>query len=707
MKQKRVLNNVSIDYSSLNTICFNPNYNHYTINNISNIYPGTYITSRSKKVKDKEMQNKKVVNDNKKQNILDNNKYTNSNLKPQKYIKPLNFALNKHISLISTQFNNYNKISRNRKDNILNTLSDNNESKYYANNNYKKISKTKIIQRNKNKKNKSNSNDKKNKTIDIKKLIENKIYHKIILIQSYFRSHFARNKLCKILLLYSKLFKIKNFFNNKYICHKNIFINNLFSILSCINAHIKNKNDKQIINNSSCSDNSYCTNINIHKNIKRSSFLICNVNNIMLGDENNNKDNINQKEKQRKELINHNKTLEEQKLIYQKKEEINNNIRKDNDDLINISENNNKEKDQLLIELRTLKEKYNQLLITLNLEKFKKISSFNISKQTEINIIVHDLDKKQKEKDNVNDICNENNSNNKGLKNDRKEREKYLRNLFKNKIFEMKEYIHKYFTKFYYNGIFLQMTGKLTHLNNEIKKNENEYIIENKNINQFSNNSENNINTENNKEEMEEKNKSIENNKILNKENEEKNDLKERKKKSRGLRKLMNKKAKEKLETLRANFFKFYRAGIYAQFRKLPRRRSCIFNGKLSLQIINEIKEEKNPPKKEISLTLTSKAIKEKEELKNKTYEILEKIIFKNDRMNMIALKKSFNQFRIKAKLDAVQNIINNDKGRKRKKKKKIIKKSVSNQEREQDNNAKKVEDIYENKNNAFGEKKD
>ena len=36
-----------------------------------------------------------------------------------------------------------------------------------------------------------------------------------------------------------------------------------------------------------------------------------------------------------------------------------------------------------------------------------------------------------------------------------------LKNLFKNKVFEMKEYLHKNFMKFYYNGIFLEMTGKI------------------------------------------------------------------------------------------------------------------------------------------------------------------------------------------------------------------------------------------------------
>ena len=55
---------------------------------------------------------------------------------------------------------------------------------------------------------------------------------------------------------------------------------------------------------------------------------------------------------------------------------------------------------------------------------------------------------------------------------DKKQREKYLKNIFGKKNFEMKEYIYKCFTKFYYIGIFLQITGKLAHLN---RKSENNY----------------------------------------------------------------------------------------------------------------------------------------------------------------------------------------------------------------------------------------
>ena len=53
---------------------------------------------------------------------------------------------------------------------------------------------------------------------------------------------------------------------------------------------------------------------------------------------------------------------------------------------------------------------------------------------------------------------------------------KRLRNLFKNKLFMLRDITRKYFLRFYYNGIFLQMTGKLNHLNKNLIKNSDEQI---------------------------------------------------------------------------------------------------------------------------------------------------------------------------------------------------------------------------------------
>ena len=43
---------------------------------------------------------------------------------------------------------------------------------------------------------------------------------------------------------------------------------------------------------------------------------------------------------------------------------------------------------------------------------------------------------------------------------ERKLKEERLKNLFKNKVFEIKDYLHRQFMRFYYNGIFVQMQQK-------------------------------------------------------------------------------------------------------------------------------------------------------------------------------------------------------------------------------------------------------
>ena len=43
---------------------------------------------------------------------------------------------------------------------------------------------------------------------------------------------------------------------------------------------------------------------------------------------------------------------------------------------------------------------------------------------------------------------------------ERKIKEERLKKLFRNRVLEMKEYLHRRFMKFYYNGIFLEMQRK-------------------------------------------------------------------------------------------------------------------------------------------------------------------------------------------------------------------------------------------------------
>ena len=43
---------------------------------------------------------------------------------------------------------------------------------------------------------------------------------------------------------------------------------------------------------------------------------------------------------------------------------------------------------------------------------------------------------------------------------ERKLKEERLRKLFRNRVFEMKDYLHRKFMKFYYNGIFMEMKNR-------------------------------------------------------------------------------------------------------------------------------------------------------------------------------------------------------------------------------------------------------
>ena len=142
--------------------------------------------------------------------------------------------------------------------------------------------------------------------------------------------------------------------------------------------------------------------------------------------------------------------------------------------------------------------------------------------------------------------------------------------------------MQKNFTKFYYNGIFLQMTGKLNRLNkpDNLESQNNNIDINNNN----NNNNNINININNEKE----------------KKKKEKNDLKQRLKKSRSLRRLLNRKAKEKKEMLKDYFFRFYRNGIISKFRNERKRKTMQVNSIMSARLIQKLILDKNEGKKEL-----------------------------------------------------------------------------------------------------------
>ena len=440
-------------------------------------------------------------------------------------------------------------------------------------------------------------------------------------------------------------------------------------------------------------------------------------------------------EKEIEELKNENKIMKEKNIEYQKNEEEYKNLKEENEKLNNLNNDINKEKEKLLLELKSKDEEFQKLL------KEKNNFNFDISKPVEINIyhernkVNLDLNKNEGGAKEINfNNNNENNSNNNNVKennNYKLTREKCLKNILNSKENKIKGYIQKCFGKFYYNGIFLQMTGKLNHISKkkEIEnkeKDENnielnfdnipetsEIIIEsqdnNKNekkpVQELSekNNNETKITLElpdNNKNEISKKDQPakkvtfkeelVENEnpskvsenkeKANNEDNKDKNALQERLKKSRGLRKLMNKKAHEKQEMLRHYFYKFYRQGIYSQFRRAQRRRSVELKAPLNLDIAG-ILGKKEPKKEDDPLTkLKQKQDKEKEELKQKVVKLLKRIFYKTDRRNMVILSKKFKRFYLIARFETLKNMISVNKVHKlrKKKRKKSQKKSHS-----------------------------
>ena len=110
--------------------------------------------------------------------------------------------------------------------------------------------------------------------------------------------------------------------------------------------------------------------------------------------------------------------------------------------------------------LNAIKKKYEKLL-----EEKKKKSN----KKNENNEINENDEAEEGEDKNNEDDYDENNRNlylNRIQDRDfmspeeRKLKEERLKNLFKNKVFEMKDYLHRHFMKFYYNGIFIEMKRK-------------------------------------------------------------------------------------------------------------------------------------------------------------------------------------------------------------------------------------------------------
>ena len=738
MKKKNKYNNSSVDNITLRTNSSkNKTINYYDNNELK------YSIDHSKSIKSKKTFNNKENYDIKKarnnlnssKNIVPRNKY--NNLSSLNYAKSLNLMINNHTQVVNTQFSNYNKFKLQNKNNESFQIIDNNRYKYnniHLLKNEEKENMHSILKKKvkTNKyKNSRNKNKKKNNGYSINHSVSEfcvyDITKKVIIIQAVFRGYYIRNKLYNTILLYTMIKKIIFILQNKINLSKKNFFNNFI-------LKGKEKND----NNTSYEKNQKNMNdINPNmNNIQYFIYNISNINNINIEKKSNKADNLRYSQDNKnifKKEKGINKDIKNE-LIYESKLNIIEN-QKNEDEYDNVIQKKEKlnmiEKDiykqnkDLLLELNSIKEKYEKLLNErnkvnfiisksgeINIEKEKNKFDLDITKSIELYI---NKENENKSSNNISIIKKKKNINPNFIKldiKDKKGKEKYLSKLFNKKVEEYESYIHKCFGRFYYNGIFLQMTGKLNHLNKNLDNNENINMssknlisYSNKTISKFKNKFLSNaslidfghgniilVDEDNEKDEYtikdEFKINNISNINHINlydsvnidtkkdektiKEEKERSDLKERLRKSRRLRKLMNKKASEKQELLRYYFFKFYRAGLFiSRFKAYSkRRRSCQLTAPIDIDL-GKISSEKLLTKI-IKKELNEKEEKEKEkeeDQKQKLNEMLEKIFYKTDRRNMIIKSKIFKKFYLKAKLESLKDVLDNNKDKKKRKK--------------------------------------
>ena len=649
-------NNISMETYSYNNSCL--------IINSRNINNKKLENNKSEYIKKPKI-NTKFTNNKKNNNI--NEQYNNyNNLSTKKYIKSLNLIYNTQIEAINTQFSNYKKYNNKKKyvygfivnnPNYINGINSKRLGKEkYINNSNVYFSPTLLNKKNimtqyktdQKKRNFSSINIQTNNNINTYKIQLDKI-SEIIINKIYFYKKYFFKKI----LDYNKInYSIKNIdkYNDYIICHENnIYIHNKkkqidIDIKNSNSSLIKEKNSLEYRINILIKENS-----NLQKIIKQCKTLEDKYNEIIIQNETLNRIH--------KELIKRYNALSKELEDIKNDKKIYEQILKEK----NYKNNNLYQQIGIMSKIINIKDKIKNINDE-NTNKNKKINSKtpNINKETNTNNNDNNLNKQQSKF-----ISKEN-------------RSKYLKNILRIKIDKIKQNMHQNFSKFYYNGIFLKMTGKLTHLNDKENNKENENNVgENNAIID----KDNNINNKKNMEKINEEEKK----------EKENNEYKKRIDKARNLRRILQKKEKEKKELLKINFYKFYKNGIINKFRQENKRKTL----QASSMMTNRIAQKLILQKKNIELEPKEK--KDKDELKKKI--ALQKIVFKIDRKNMKILKNVFQRFYLKTKLESVQDLIKNDNnGKKKKKKKKKVKKKDSNIIVEEDNvNNKKEEKVNDN----------
>jgi len=208
------------------------------------------------------------------------------------------------------------------------------------------------------------------------------------------------------------------------------------------------------------------------------------------------------------------------------------------------------------------------------------------------------------------------------------EKKKHLKDLVSKRLKEIKNDFHKMFTKFYYQGLLVEKTKKQNEESNE-----------------------GNELTEGAPTKLRAK----------------KNPVLERRNKARNLRKLMAKKEKEKIDTLRKYFNKFYTNGLLCKLKRNAKYSQSTKNVRFNMDVEFYNEEENKKEQKEEELTLLDKKRieekKKKEELDLKRISALKIIFFKKDRNITIIKKKTIEKWNLRAKLMSLESL---KKGKKR-----------------------------------------
>jgi hypothetical protein len=143
-----------------------------------------------------------------------------------------------------------------------------------------------------------------------------------------------------------------------------------------------------------------------------------------------------------------------------------------------------------------------------------------------------------------------------------------------------------------------------------------------------------------------------------------KNPALERRNKARNLRKLMAKKEKEKLDTLRKYFTKFYTNGMLCKLKRNAKYSQSTKNVSFNMDVAFYNEEENKSKEEELTL-LDKKKIEEnkkKAELDLKRISALKIVIFKKDRNITIIKKKTIEKWNLRAKILSLEGFKKNKK---------------------------------------------